>query len=273
MNGDKISLSTVLYDGYKGVDIKVDELIRHIVKVGYKNIEVSGWNMMKNWDFKELVNKTKDAGISILSVHCVHHSELDMRSYEKDVFSEFHQKFYKLLEDVGLGGRVVVEHPPLSENQLDVSLQLLDILRQINKKYNFTIVIENMPNPKREEQLRVLKKLLQEPDIYYCHDINHAAMAGFNPFDFLDFLPKLRNIHVVDTNPLIPFGDGVAPGLGIVPIEEILSKIIKGGYKGSFTLEIYGFERSLNEVLRICSKAISYINVKYSKNLDILLEG
>jgi len=280
----KISLSTVVYAGYKDVHIGADELIRHVVTAGYRNIEVSGWNMLEDWPLKELAVKAKAAGVSILSVHCTHHYDLDMvgRDYHQKpigdrerekVFREFHEEFYKDLEEAGLGGIIVVEHLPTSEEQLDIALRWLSALRDINQKHSFVIVTENMPAPARDEQLRVLRRLLREEGIYYCHDINHAAMAGFDPFDFVEFLPKLRNVHVVDNNPLIPFGDGVPPGLGVVPMEGVLRKMIEGGYAGPFTVEIYGFERELDAVLRMSEAALTAVDHGRGKHLDEALAG
>jgi len=274
----KISLSTVVYAGYKDVHIGADELIRHVVTAGYRNIEVSGWNMLEDWPLKELAVKAKAAGVSILSVHCTHHYDLDMvgRDYHQKpigdrerekVFREFHEEFYKDLEKAGLGGVIVVEHLPTSERGLDFALRRLSVLRQINERHGFTLTIENMGNP-REEQIRVLHRLLSEEGIYYCHDINHAAMAGFDPFDFVEFLPKLRNVHVVDNNPLIRFGDGVPPGLGVVPMEGVLRKMIEDGYAGPFTVEIYGFERELDAVLRMGEAALTAVDRGRGKRFD-----
>jgi len=273
-----LSLSSVLYAGYPDIHLSVDELLRHVVAAGFRNIEVSAWNQVEDWPLNELVEKCKVAGISIPSVHCTHHYDLDMvgRDYHQKpigsrdrekVFREFHEEFYKDFEEAGLGGVIVVEHLPTSEKQLDLALRWLSALRDINQKHSFVIVTENMPGPKREEQLRVLRSLLAEEGIYYCHDINHAALAGFDPFDFVEFLPKLRNVHVVGNNPLIRFGDGVPPALGVVPMEGVLRKMIEGGYAGPFTLEIYGFERELAAVLRMSEAALTAVAPKRARQV------
>jgi len=269
---ENISLSTCIYAGYPDIHFTVDELIGHIKKTGYKNIEVSSWNFLEDLPLRELVEKTKKAGIFIPSIHCTHHYDVDRvnRDYElkptgnrnkEEVFKEYHQRFYQDIYDVGLRKTIIVEHVPLDEKNLDLSLQRILVLKKINNKYGFTIVTENMPDPPREEQLYVLSHLLQEDGIYYCHDTNHAAQANFDPFDFLKFFPKLRDVHVVDNEPLCPFGDGVPPGLGRVPLEEILKKMVENGYNGPFTVEVYGFERQLQKVLQIAYSVYNKVHI------------
>jgi len=275
MSNLNISLSTCIYAGYQDMHFTSDELIKHIKKTGYKNIEVSCWNFIEDINLKELVEKTKKEGISIPSIHCAHHYDIDMvkRDYnllpiKKDieaVFKEYHEKFYEDIYSSGLRNIVIVEHIPTDEKNLNFSLNRLRVLKEINKKYGFFITIENM-GTKREEQLRVLERVLEEEGIYYCHDINHAAMADFDPFDFLKFFDKLKNVHVVDNQPLCPFGDGVPPGLGRLPMEDILKRMVKEGYNGLFTVEIYGFERQLKKVLEI-AQSVSGNDFK-TKDID-----
>jgi len=281
--GAIISLSTVLYAGYRDMHPSLEEVMRRASKAGFRSIEASAWNMVADWPIKELAEKAKSAGISISSIHCTHHYDLDMRGLDfrgrpvgnrdkEEVFKEFHQQFYQELETAGLKEIIVVEHLPTAERQLDLALRRLSVLRALSRKHAVTVTTENMPGPKREEQLRVLRGLLQEEGLYYCHDINHAAMAGFDPLDFVEFLPKLRNVHVVGNHPLICFGDGVPPGLGTVPMERILRKMREAGYRGPFTVEIYGFERNLGAVLEICVKALARVepsrSVKLSKEIS-----
>jgi len=279
-----ISLSTVVYAGYPDIHLNADELLRHVVATGFRSIEVSAWNLLEDWPLKELVARCKAAGISIPSVHCTHHYDLDVigRDYHQkpigdrdseEVFREFHEEFYNDLEGAGLNQVIVVEHLPTLEKQLDFALNRLSVLREVNNQFSFVIATENMPGPPRDEQLCVLRKLLAEEGIAYCHDINHAAMASFEPFDFVEFLPKLRNVHVVGNNPLIRFGDGVPPGLGIVPIPQVLRKMIESGYSGPLTVEIYGFERELDTVFRMGETALTVVDPERGRQCGTALAG
>ena len=282
--GAIISLSTVLYTGYRDMHPSLEEVMKRASKAGFRCIEASAWNMLADWPIKELAEKAKAAGLSIPSIHCMHHYDLDTRGLDfqgrpigsrsrEEVFAEFHEQFYRALAQAGLERLIVVEHLPTREVELALGMARLSALRQANSQHGFTIVVENMSARNREEQLRVLRTYLKEEGIYYCHDINHAAMAGLHPFDFAEFLPKLRNVHVVGNHPLIRFGDGVAPGLGVVPVEAVLRKMIERGYAGPLTVEIYGFERELEAVLQMCHKALLRTDQTRSEKLGTAICG
>ena len=241
-----LSLSTWLYDY-----LPISEVMMHVDSCGYKQIEVSGKNWTHKWKWDDVINESSKRGITIISVHCVHHEYPNLYNSDTD-FEKYHKNLYK--EISGIPRLIIIEHISMEKGFLARSLKQLEILLDLGSKYDYIIAIENLPEAPKE-QMNVLEIALSSSHrIFFTFDAAHAAYVSLNPIDFLRFSSFLVNVHAYDVNKNTPLGDWLPCGLGNMNWPEIIDKLKSIHYKGPVTVELN--ERNLRQVLNIISKTL-----------------
>ncbi|MFQ5808407.1 MAG: sugar phosphate isomerase/epimerase family protein, partial [Armatimonadota bacterium] len=207
-----LSLTTWLFE-----HLTVPEMVRHVLRCGYENIEVSGSRAYAEWDMTEVAGACADAGITVRSVHCAHHAVKGLEDDEGG-YAAFHEEFYDRIacfEEV-----VVVEHIPFDPALADRTEERLLRLADKCAALGFTCSTENLRD-RSEAERDVLRRVLSGP-VHLTLDAKHAAAAGIDPLDYFEFADRIVNIHALDHYANAPFGDWIAVGAGDIDWRAIL---------------------------------------------------
>ena len=237
-----LSLTTWLFE-----HLDVPDMVRHVRRCGYENIEVSGSRAYAEWDMGEVARACADAGITVRSVHCAHHS---VKGLEDDdaAYAEFHEEFYDRIacfEDV-----VVIEHIPFDPAVASRTLERLLHLADKCAELGFTVSTENMARG-GEAQWDILRRALSGP-VYLTLDAKHAAAADIDPLEYFEFEDSIVNIHALDHYANAPLGDWIPVGAGTIDWPAILARLAEIGYDGPLTVELN--EAALRDLLGVVSR-------------------
>ena len=156
----------------------------------------------------------------------------------------------------------------------EYNLRLFSEYAEICHPYNISIAIENMiENPGRnrrycsaEDELIDLVDTLNDPLIGICWDFGHANMNGVNQTAALKKIGKrLIALHVNDNGG--KYDDHIAPYLGTIQWEPILSTLKEIGYDGDWTYEIHNFFNGQPDALQSLALRYSYELAQYMVSL------
>ena len=242
-----LSLSTWLFE-----HLDVAEMVRHVRRCGYENVELSGSRAHARWNMAELQRVCADAGVTVTSVHCDHHSKPELEDDDAG-YEAYHDEFYERIG--GFTDVVVIEHIRFDAAVANRTHERLLYLADKCARLGFTLSTENMPD-RNSAQWDILRRVLNGP-VYLTLDGKHAAAAGVDPLAYFEFADRIVNVHALDHYAGAPLGDWLPVGSGAIDWAAILARLRDIGYAGRLTVELN--ERRLRDVLeavtRVCSLA------------------
>lgn len=142
----------------------------------------------------------------------------------------------------------------LDENPTAVkTAEALEALAAAGEKRDIPVCVENFDSRRslteRKDELTWL--FSKAPHLRFNPDTGNAVTCGENILDlYKEFGGKTVNVHCKDRT---PDGSGfptAAVGEGKMPIAEIKKNLLKNGYAGRFSIEVFGVPDTLNAILR-----------------------
>jgi sugar phosphate isomerase/epimerase len=239
-----LSLSTWLFD-----HLPAEQVIAHAKACGYRDVEISGVNWPNLWKWNELLALCRGHGITVRSVHCVHHEHPKLNEDDAG-FQRYHEEFYRSMGKQE--GLILVEHVSMRRQFLERSRWQLGVLANLCGSYGYVLTTENLPDAP-QEQMETLRSLL-EGLVQFTFDAAHAAYARLDPLQFLRFADRMVNVHAYDVSHAMPLGDWLPCGLGDMKWPDIIAALRRIKYQGPVTVELN--ERNLRRVLGACRKAV-----------------
>ena len=198
-----------------------------------------------------LVDAIFGENLRVWSVHLPFGFGWDIAHYiesERDAVVESLKRIIDLTS--GWGARVYVLHgclEPVSIEERPVRMaRSIRSLRELNEyalKYGAHVALEDLPRSCLGNTSLEVRAMSQAAgDVHVCFDVNHLLHESHS--DFMAALaPRVITTHLSDY-------DGIderhwLPGKGIVPWKEIVSTLLKSGYRGPFLFELRKGENGL----------------------------
>ncbi len=136
-----------------------------------------------------------------------------------------------------------------SEKILQVVLRRMDTFSRKGRKAGFEIMIEDYDNPRSpcyntEALGRMFKSAKRLGHVFdtgnylYCGEDVLVALQHFHK--------RIEHVHLKDR---VAMHDGKSPavGTGMIPLQEVISQLVKRGYKGWFCVEHFGSRHMLQD--------------------------
>ena len=244
-----LSLSTWLFE-----HLDVPDMVRRVRRCGYENVEISGARAYAEWDIAEVARACADAGVTVRSIHCVHHA---VRGLEDDdrAYGEYHETFFDRI--ACLRNVIVIEHIRFDPAVVTRTQERLHRLAERYAEMGFTLSTENMGD-RGQAQWDILRQVLTGP-VHLTLDPKHAAVAEVDPLEYFEFADRIVNIHVLDHYARAALGDWIPVGTGEIDWPAIIARLRDIGYAGPLTVELN--EPQSRRVLEVVSRAAAAAGV------------
>ena len=99
--------------------------------------------------------------------------------------------------------------------------------------------------------MAAIKKANSE-NVGACADIGHWTRSGLNPLECLmAYEGKIFNVHFKDVNLATKEGHSVVWGTGVGKIPEVVSELVRLGFKGNISVEYeYNWDNNVEDVTK-----------------------
>ncbi len=167
-----------------------------------------------------------------------------------------------------MGAKAIIIHPlraSASETLLETNIKFYKSFEPYCKECGIKIGVENVfshPYDKEKkryigqmfgkpEEMRELMAVLGTEHYTVCVDVGHAAVVGGEPHEYIKGMNSelLGALHIHDNN--YDEDDHMLPYFGTFAWDKITAALKEIGYKGDFTLEIFGSMYNLDRDLMI----------------------
>ena len=207
-----------------------------------------------------------NAGITLTSV-CAHANLLDPESPDLYSTNEI-IKAVKLASFMGIKHVITCEGDPKTEFGHNLSLKE-KIFLTVEKLYTPVLWAEDLgvklllePHGVVTDNIdameEVLDKLGHKESVGICLDTGNSWLGGGDPLEYVKrFGDRIDHVHWKDLPADMEeqrgkmFGCGMAPiaiGEGVIDVESVVKALLKNGYDGYTTMEVFGKENVLNSV-------------------------
>lgn len=246
----KLATTTEDFEAFSDDPISKIKLIQ---KAGFKNIDLSLYNVSKNKDLlladdwqkyaDRLKTYAEENGISFVQAHAPSTNPLDREKFEESV-----RVTARSIEVCGyLGIKNVVFHTgwdkeATKEEWFINNKKFVDRLLPVAEKNDLCLLHENSTSvnipwyySKTGKQMREFSDYIDHPLFHSCWDTGHANIEGNQYREILDIGDDLRAIHFNDNRG--KRDEHIIPFFGTMNVDEVMQALIDIGYKGYFTFE------------------------------------
>ena len=255
--GMKIATTTADFGAYSD---KHTELIDYLHQAGFRYIDLSFYSlesmdpfMEDDWQeyAQQLKKHVADKKMEFVQAHSFGGNAFkDQQTYDKIV-----KYTIRSIEACAiLGIPQIVVHAPYESHMTEEEFfkKALDFYEEffpVMEKTGVKVLIENSAEKivgcdtyfYTGATMRKFLEYANNPLLGACWDTGHANIQGSQYFDIIDLGEYLWGIHVADNQG--EEDEHLMPYVGTMSIDEVMSALVKIGYKGAFTFEC---ENTLN---------------------------
>ncbi len=269
-NPMKISICNELFQGWP-----IERVFEYAARLGYDGVEIAPFTLADS--VTEISTKRRNAirraaednGIEIVGLHWLLVKPEGLYINHPDEFiriktQEYIEALIHFCADIG--GKVLVHGSPHqrtiregwnAKDSWDYAKETFKVSLKAARQRNVLYCIEPLAPPQTnfintiDEAIRFVKEV-RHPNLKMVFDCRSASISEKSMTGaLLQAMDSgyLRHIHINDTN-------GSGPGFGETKFQPILKTLLKNGYKGYLSVEVFSFEP---DPQTIASHSIGYL--------------
>ena len=161
------------------------------------------------------------------------------------------------------------------EEFLEKNAEFFGLLIPVMEKTGVNVLVENSAKadlapsgyyyPSTAKEMLEFLEYKPHPMIHACWDTGHANMDGPQYNEIIELGDRLKALHVNDN--MGKSDQHIAPFMGTINMDEVISALIDSGYKGYFTLESSSIVKDGNNWLqkrRVFPKSTKLFNPPFA---------
>lgn len=258
---------TVFYnhveEAVKQENISLEQIAKMMKEHGITGLEFDYYDLIKKGYFdKELAGKLKDLGIPITGAYVNY-------DWGRKFWDTSYKKIYKNLNSIGVKYSLAI--PGMIPDGADKEKYKKRMAKKLKsaisyaQKYDIQILMEDFDNyhapfSTSEGMLYFMKEC---PGLKIAFDTGNFYYSDEDAFKVLPkFINDTEYVHCKDRSLEVKEGEtplksisGVdlyssAVGSGVIPMKDILNKLLDHGYKGVYAIEHFGSKKQLEDMLK-----------------------